>query len=97
VLIEGHTDSDPIRSGEFKTNQQLSVARAINTYRALLQHHAQLNELRNANDQRILSVSGYGEDRPIMPNDSDVNKRQNRRIELRIIMAAPGVDTAKLR
>jgi len=37
----------------------------------------------------VLSVSGYGPQRPVDPGDSIEAKAKNRRIDLRIIMVTP--------
>ena len=69
ILIEGHTDD--IGSNEF--NDQLSVRRAEAVKLALLQ--------RGIAKER-LKVSGYGRTRPIAPNDTEVGRALNRRVEL---------------
>jgi chemotaxis protein MotB len=96
IFIEGHTDSDALRGqGPISDNMDLSALRATNTYRALSASAPQLNTLRNlpAGDSAttsILSVSGYGSDRPIPGSANDENsKSKNRRIDLRFLMEAP--------
>lgn len=89
VFIEGHTDSDPIRSSRFSDNWDLSAARATNTYRALIQAKPELELFVNPSKLRVLGVSGYGENRPVAPNDTDDNKKSNRRVDLRFLMAYP--------
>jgi flagellar motor protein MotB len=89
VFIEGHTDSDPIRSSRFSDNWDLSAARATNTYRALIQAKPELELFLNPSKLRVLGVSGYGENRPVAPNDTDDNKKSNRRVDLRFLMAYP--------
>ena len=37
----------------------------------------------------IFSIAGYGRERPVAANDTDENKRKNRRIDLRFIMLTP--------
>jgi outer membrane protein OmpA-like peptidoglycan-associated protein len=69
VMIEGHTDSD----GDYYRNQSLSVRRAL----AVREH------LVNAGAAPLqLSIIGFGQIRPLAPNDSATNKSRNRRIEL---------------
>jgi chemotaxis protein MotB len=85
IFIEGHTDSD----GSPALNWNLSVQRALGTYEALVSSDADLADLKNKRNQAILSVSGYGRERPVRPNDTDENKRQNRRIDVRFIMLTP--------
>ncbi len=69
MIIEGHTDSD----GDFYRNQSLSVRRAEAVRQLLINYGAGAEQL---------SIVGFGQMRPLVPNDSDLNKRRNRRIEL---------------
>ena len=89
VLVEGHTDSDPIRGGQFGDNWELSAFRAIHTYQALTMAAPQLGSLRNDDERAVLGVSGYGEFRPLNKNFGEEQKTQNRRIDLRFIMEVP--------
>ena len=91
VYIEGHTDRDGFSRGG-RANWDLSVVRATNTYRALVSSRPALSELcaqKGRQCEPVLSVSGYGPQRPIDPGDSVEAKAKNRRIDLRIIMVAP--------
>ena len=85
VFVEGHTDSD----GEDNANWDLSIRRSLNTYQFMIDSHPELARMLNHNGQPFFSVSGYGKQRPIRPNDSDDNKRKNRRVDIRLMMAAP--------
>lgn len=90
IFIEGHTDSDPMRGG--MDNYDLSMRRAVTTFRALRQSEPLLETLRNGADeeaQSILGVSGYGPDRPIDLGDGEASKSRNRRIDLRFLMQTP--------
>lgn len=95
IFIEGHTDSDALSGqGAIRDNLDLSVMRATNTYRALLAATPTLGLLRNrpparGTPQPVLSVSGYGADRPVDPSGTPAAKQRNRRIDLRFLMAAP--------
>ena len=93
LYVEGHTDIDPLTdTSRFKDNWDLSVARATNTYRQLTTikpELAQLCALKGPKCEPILSVSGYGPQRPAEPGDSPEAKRSNRRIDIRIIMVTP--------
>ena len=89
LFVEGHTDADPIRSPRFADNWDLSAARATNTYRALITAKPELESFLNPSALRILGVSGYGENRPVAPNDTDDHKKSNRRVDLRFLMARP--------
>ena len=71
ILVEGHTDNVPI-SGRYESNWELSTARATNVVRYTTRNQ-------NLPPQYFAAV-GYGEYRPIAPNDSDPNRAKNRRI-----------------
>jgi outer membrane protein OmpA-like peptidoglycan-associated protein len=85
IFIEGHTDSD----GDDALNWNLSVKRALNTYHSMVSGTPKLAMLQNPRAQAVLSISGYGKQRPVKANDTADNKRQNRRIDLRFIMTTP--------
>jgi OmpA-OmpF porin, OOP family len=70
VRIEGHTDS----LGPDPYNQRLSQKRAESVKGYLVQHIALPPE-------RLLA-EGYGESRPIAPNDSPAGRSQNRRVQV---------------
>ncbi len=89
VFIEGHTDADPVRTPRFADNWDLSAARATSTYRALVTARPELEGFVNPAKLRVLGVSGYGENRPVEKNDTDENKKANRRVDLRFLMAHP--------
>ena len=89
VFIEGHTDADPIRSPRFTDNWDLSASRATKTYRTLVAAKLELEKFCNPSGLRVIGVSGYGENRPVAPNDTDENKKANRRVDLRFLMAHP--------
>ena len=67
--IHGHTDSD----GSADYNQQLSQRRAESVRQYLVLFGI---------DPSRLQAKGYGESRPVAPNDSEENKARNRRVEL---------------
>lgn len=81
IRIEGHTDNVPINTSRFRSNWELSTARAISVVRYFTEELPA--------DQRIVptkfEVSGYGEYHPIANNDSEQNKQKNRRIEITIL------------
>jgi chemotaxis protein MotB len=89
VFIEGHTDQRQIR-GPWG-NWNLSTQRAIRTYRTLLgERRDPLETLVNQDQQRLLSVSGYADTRPVHSGEAlslEEQYRQDRRIDLRFIMA----------
>jgi chemotaxis protein MotB len=89
VLVEGHTDDRPIRTSEFADNWELASARAINTYKALLEYEPSLTELSNDRGEALLGVSDYEAQRPVSLEPTPDGRRLNRRIDLRFLIAAP--------
>lgn len=85
VQIEGHTDSD----GSDVGNLRLSTERAVETLVVMFDAERSILAHKNLRDQPVMSVSGYGEMRPIATNETLEGKAANRRIDLRIIMYAP--------
>jgi len=77
IQVEGHTDNVKITSElkqRFPTNWELSTARATEVVRYLQEH--------GSIDPSILAATGYGENQPVAPNDTDEGKHKNRRIEI---------------
>jgi chemotaxis protein MotB len=77
IRVEGFTDNIPIYNNNFHSNWELSVIRATNVVKILV------DEVK-INPERISAV-GYGEYRPIVPNDSDKNRQLNRRVDIVIM------------
>lgn len=74
VRIEGHTDNVSIRSGRFPSNWDLSIDRAVH----VVKYFIDIGEIA---PQRFSAV-GYGESKPLYPNDSPANRGKNRRVEI---------------
>lgn len=77
VGIEGHTDDVPIQRSGWKTNWELSSARALSVL-----HY--LTQTRNILPNR-LSATGYGEFRPLGDNSTAQGRQKNRRVEIVIL------------
>lgn len=77
ILIEGHTDTQPIKTVQFKDNWDLSVVRATSVVRILTKEYG-VNPLQ-------IVPSGRGEYMPVDNNDTAAGRARNRRTE--IIMA----------
>jgi chemotaxis protein MotB len=86
IRVEGHTDDQPVRSGRYRSNWELSTARATNVMLVLVGE--------GLSPQRV-SVSGYGEFRPIATNSSDDGRKQNRRVDLVITAIIPEAPEAE--
>lgn len=74
IGVEGHTDPDPAVGGGWRSNHQLSAARAMAVYDVLAS--------RTALEPRQLFVVGHGPNHPVVSNASDAGKQRNRRVEL---------------
>ncbi|MDX8345260.1 flagellar motor protein MotS [Rossellomorea sp. YZS02] len=74
VKVEGHTDNRPIDTYRFPSNWELSSARASSVIRYL-------TRTENLDPTRFIAV-GYGDTRPIAPNDTSENLQKNRRVEV---------------
>ena len=73
VVVEGHTDNQPIRSAIFPSNWELSSARAAAV--------ARFFETEGVKGKRI-KVIGYGQYRPRFRNDTPQKRSLNRRIDV---------------
>jgi flagellar motor protein MotB len=71
IVVEGHTDNIPIFTRQFASNWELSTARSTNVVRYLLEKRF---------SPKRMSAVGYGEYHPIVPNNSEVNRKKNRRV-----------------
>ena len=81
-----------------KDNLDLSALRATSTFRELLKVQPTLSEYRSPSNNRVLSVSGYGEHRPVVREEGESTERynqRNRRIDLRFLMATPKSEEVK--
>jgi chemotaxis protein MotB len=80
IRVEGHTDDVPIHNAAFASNWELSTARATEVVQFLV--------MRCGLAANRLSAAGFGEFRPLTPNDSDAARAKNRRVELIVLNAA---------
>lgn len=101
IYVEGHTDSIQIRGSlrgdpQLTTNLKLSARRATNTFETMTDEEANLISFHGPvldesalRFEPVLASAAYGEWRPIASNESEVGRRANRRIDLRINMYVP--------
>lgn len=76
VIVTGHTDNIPMNTAEFGSNWELSVMRAVNFLKMVVQNP----DL----DPLLFSAKGYGEFNPIASNETVEGRAQNRRVEVLI-------------
>jgi chemotaxis protein MotB len=77
VGIEGHTDNQPIKFSGWKSNWELSTARALSVLHYLVDQKGIIPER--------LSAMGYGEYSPVASNDTKEGRQMNRRVEVVIL------------
>ncbi len=87
VRVEGHTCDLPIREA-FPSNWELSSARAIEVLKFLVYGHG-------VEAGRIAAVA-FGETRPLKPNDSEENRKMNRRVEITLLPPELPAETREL-
>ena len=78
IRIEGNTDNVPINSGRYRSNWELSTARATNIVHYLIENY-------NFRPGKISAV-GYGEFRPLADNSTEAGRTKNRRVDI-VLMA----------
>jgi chemotaxis protein MotB len=75
MRVDGHTDKRPITNSRFKSNWELSAARAIAVVQLLISKGVPPNRL---------VAAGFAENQPLEQGDSEEILARNRRIELKI-------------
>ncbi|MFY3384140.1 DotU family type VI secretion system protein [Paracidovorax sp. MALMAid1276] len=86
VVVNGYTDTSPIRTARFPSNWHLSQERAQSVSDMLS---------RTVRDSSRLRAEGRGESDPVAPNTTSEGKARNRRVEI-ILMVAPQVRDSEL-
>ncbi|MGJ8670355.1 MAG: flagellar motor protein MotB [Oceanococcus sp.] len=74
IIVAGHTDNRPLGGGQYKSNWNLSAARAASVAEQMLAKG-------NIEPERLV-VAGYADTRPIASNDTAANRTRNRRVEI---------------
>ena len=77
IRVEGHTDSDPLKSEKYPSNWELSSARAASVVRHFINNY-------NFNPS-IFIASGYADTVPVAKGNSQSAKQKNRRVEIVIL------------
>jgi chemotaxis protein MotB len=73
IFIEGHTDDTPIQTERYPSNWELAAARATEVLKFFVAE--------GMDKSRFRAVS-FGETQPLVPNDSEVSRQKNRRVNL---------------
>ena len=86
VLIEGHTDNQPVEDAEGTTNWEYSIGRAV----TILHYFVENQDLA----PERFGVAGYAEYHPVDSNATEEGRDRNRRVEIVIapqkVSDAPG-------
>lgn len=77
VVISGHTDSIPIENAQFRSNWELSAARA-----ATVAHFFMGDD---AAGQRRVHLEAYADTRPVDTNETPAGRAKNRRVEIAVV------------
>ena len=80
IIVAGHTDNVPISTARFRSNWELSAARAV----SFLHHLSKANE--DVGEDRFL-IEGHGDADPLLPNTTAENRSKNRRVEVVIVQS----------
>jgi chemotaxis protein MotB len=75
-VVAGHTDNQPIKTGEFPNNWYLSTARANSVVQFMI---------KQTFPAKSLAAAGYGEFDPVADNANEQGREQNRRIEIILV------------
>jgi chemotaxis protein MotB len=74
--VAGHTDNVPIKSKRFRSNWDLSTARAVEVTNYMIGAGM---------EPKRVSAAGYADQSPVVANDSPENMAKNRRIEITLV------------
>jgi len=83
IMVEGHTDSNPINTQRFPSNWELSSARASSVVRLFIE---------NGVSPSRLTAAGYADQRPIADNDTEAGRARNRRVAIMIESRVPAIE-----
>lgn len=100
IEVDGYTDNQPIVSSKYRSNWDLSAARAVSVVHQLI-----LNRQIGAEE---VTAAGHAETHPLVANDTPAHRARNRRVEINIMQPdcqaedappparTPGVSSATL-
>ncbi|ROR34788.1 type VI secretion system protein TssL, long form [Inmirania thermothiophila] len=74
IVVAGHTDDVPVHGGPYRSNWELSAARAVSVVHELL--------ARSAIPSKRVAAEGHADTQPLVPNTTPENRARNRRVEI---------------
>ena len=88
ISVEGHTDSIPIANSVFRSNWDLSSARALSVAHELLKG--------GVLDSNRFMVAGFADAKPLLSNQTAENRAKNRRVEIIVHQALNKEDSEEI-
>ena len=74
IIVAGHTDNVPISNYEYRSNWELSAARAANVVHYLI--------TKGKVDSGRIQIRAHADTKPLVANNSWENRAKNRRVEI---------------
>ncbi len=74
IIVAGHSDDKIIKTPKFKSNWEFSAARANTLAQALMK--------KGDVEPKRITIQAHGPTQPLVRNNSDINRKKNRRIEI---------------
>jgi chemotaxis protein MotB len=84
IRVEGHTDDVPVHNSRFKSNWELSTARATAVVSLLVERHGF--------DPSLVAAAGYSKYHPVQSNKTVEGRAANRRVDLVVVGQVPEKD-----
>lgn len=73
IQVQGHSDNIPISTARYRSNWELSTARAVSVAQALMDGGV---------DAKRFEVSGFADTQALVDNNTEENRARNRRVEI---------------
>jgi chemotaxis protein MotB len=73
IQVQGHSDNVPISTARYRSNWELSSARAVSVAQALIDGGV---------NPRRFEVSGFADTKALVDNNTESNRARNRRVEI---------------
>ena len=77
LRVQGHSDDQPIHTAQFRSNWELSTARAMTVLELLVDE--------TGFDPTKIAAAEYGQYRPVADNATPEGRRMNRRVDLIVV------------
>lgn len=81
IIVSGHTDNVPILGGQYKSNWELSSARATAVVHRMMEFEGI--------DSKRITIQGHGDSKPLAENNTPANRAKNRRVEISVVTEQP--------